>query len=300
MPFPQQLIVWRKQAADRLYKLITAQTGEALQPGDYQADDLLRRLSKLPARPAHREPYKGSFPNSSTREGRAQAATRIKQLIVGIQGNEYQPQDGFVDDAVRALSNLPTRPSDREPYKGIFAETKIPEMTVEQILNVAPYADPLRVEELLPHLLLAMAEYNISTPLRQAHFIAQLAHESGSFNYLEEIDPGDYLEGRLDLGNTERGDGRRFKGRGLIQITGRDNYRACGQDLGVDLIAHPTRLSESNLACLSAGWFWAKNELNDYADRNDVEMVTRTINGGLNGFDERRHFLAVARDVLLA
>ena len=295
---PQQLTIWRKQAADRLLILINRTTGDEIQPGDYKIDDLLRSLTNLPARPSDREPFKGMFPNSPISAGRVQVANRLKQLIINLR--ESGAQDGWVDDLLRSLSNLPPRPSDRPPYAGIFAEAKIPKITVQQILEIAPYADATRVAELLPHLQLTMAGYQITTPLRQSHFLAQLAHESGSFSYLEEIDPGDYLEGRTDLGNTELGDGRRFKGRGLIQITGRTNYGTCGRDLGVDLIKNPARLSDNDLACLSAGWFWQKNQLNELADRNDVELITRTINGGLNGYADRQEFLAVAKEVLLA
>jgi putative chitinase len=237
------------------------------------------------------------FPGVSVGVGRVKAANRIKQLIMGIPGNTYQPQDGWVDDALRVMSNQPAR-TNQDPYARLFAETPIPNISADDLCRIASHADPDRVNNLLPHLLLTMALYKISTPLRQAHFLAQLIHESGSFNYLEEIDPGDYLEGRTDLGNTESGDGRRFKGRGLIQITGRTNYKACSEYLGIDLISHPTRLSDYDLACLSAGWFWSKNKLNEDADRDDVEMVTRVINGGLNGFDDRQHYLAMAKEVL--
>lgn len=300
MSSPQQLAIWRKQAADRLLSLIARSTGDEIQPGDYKVDDLLRSLTNLPKRPSDRLPFKGLFPDSKISVGRVQAARRLKQLVVNLKQPQFLPQDGLVDDLLRSLSNLPPRPSDRAPYAGVFAATKIPEVTVQQILDVAPYADAARVADLLPHLQLTMAEYQITTPLRQAHFLAQLAHESGSFNYLEELDSGDYLEGRTDLGNTEPGDGRRFKGRGLIQITGRTNYDACGQDLGIDLIKTPTRLSDHDLACLSAGWFWQKNQINEFADRDDVEMVTRTINGGLNGYHDRQEFLAVAKAIFRA
>jgi putative chitinase len=300
MPSPQQLVIWRKQAADRLKELILKDAGDDYRSVDEKADDLLRSLANLPARPGDRKPYKGSFPDDDVNGGRKKAANRLKQLIVGIKGDEFQPLDGTVDHAIRVMTGLPSRPNDKQPYASIFAEAKIPDVTVDQILEIASYADPTRVEELLPHMLLTMVEYDISTPLRQAHFLAQLAHESGSFNYVEEIASGEDYEYRDDLGNTEPGDGVRFKGRGLIQITGRANYTACGEDLGVDLVKNPTRLADNDLACLSAGWFWATNDLNRYADRDDVEMVTRIINGGLNGYDERQYFLSIAREVLLA
>jgi putative chitinase len=218
-------------------------------------------------------------------------------LILQVQDKQLQPQDGWIDEALRSLLQLPAR-NGGEPYADIFPIPAPLQINLEQLLAIATEADPARVEELLPHLLQTMMQYDITTSLRQSHFLAQLIHESGSFNYVEEIDSGEYLEGRTDLGNIEPGDGPRYKGRGLIQITGRDNYAACGHDLGVDLISEPTRLTENELACLSAGWFWTKNGLNALADEDDEEMVCRTINGGLNGFEERQYFLAIAKGVL--
>ncbi len=143
-----------------------------------------------------------------------------------------------------------------------------------------------------------MVEFNISTPLRQAHFLAQIAHESDRFNALEEYASGEDYEGRDDLGNTQPGDGVRFKGRGLIQITGRTNYGDCGKALGVDLINNPTKLAAPDLASRSAGWFWAINQLNGDADNDDVRTVTRVINGGYNGLDDRIMLLQAAKQVL--
>lgn len=292
-----QLMIWRKQAADRIQALILSATTNDLQPNDAHADTLLRQLSNLPARPSDRAPYQGSFPNQPVSVARVKTANRLRQLILNIRVAQYQPQDQAIDTALRAMSALPERTT-QNPYASLFRATALPEITVDQLLRIAPHADRNQVTSLLPHLVLTMGMYEINTSMRQAHFLAQLIHESGSFNYLEEIDPGDYLEGRTDLGNTVPGDGRRFKGRGLIQITGRSNYLACGEALGIDLIAAPTRLAEYDLACLSAGWFWSKNQINPHADRDDVERVTRIINGGLNGFEDRKYYLAAAKDVL--
>ncbi|MBE9014190.1 glycoside hydrolase family 19 protein [Pseudanabaenaceae cyanobacterium LEGE 13415] len=292
-----QLMIWRKQAADRLQEIILSATTNDLQPNDAHADTLLRQLSNLPPRPSDRAPYQGSFPNDPIVVGRIKTANRLRQLILNIRAAESQPQDQAIDTAIRSMSALPERTT-QAPYASLFRPTTLPDISIDRLLEIAPHADRDRVTSLLPHLLLTMGMYEINTPMRQAHFLAQLIHESGSFNYLEEIDPGDYLEGRTDLGNTQPGDGRRFKGRGLIQITGRSNYQACGEALGVDLIEAPTRLAEYDLACFSAGWFWCKNEINPHADRDNVERVTRIINGGLNGFDDRKYYLAAARDIL--
>jgi putative chitinase len=142
-----------------------------------------------------------------------------------------------------------------------------------------------------------MQRYGITTAMRKAHFLSQTAHESDGFNTNEEYASGAAYEGRRDLGNTKSGDGVRFKGRGLIQVTGRSNYAECGNALGVDLIGNPQRLADFDLACLSAGWYWDTRNLNSYADNDDVIQITRIINGGLNGLDDRQAYLARAKQV---
>ena len=114
---------------------------------------------------------------------------------------------------------------------------------------------------------------------------------------MEELASGDQYEGRLDLGNTQPGDGRRFKGRGLIQITGRSNYTACslGLGLGNALINQPDLLERSDLAARSAGWFWNSRNINRFADRDDLNSVTRTINGGLTNIEDRALRLSRAK-----
>ncbi|WP_417070841.1 glycoside hydrolase family 19 protein [Niveibacterium terrae] len=148
-------------------------------------------------------------------------------------------------------------------------------------------------EKWAPILTEAMAAYGINTPLREAAFVAQVAHESGRFQFLREIwNPKQCpwqarYEGRADLGNTHPGDGPTFRGRGLIQITGRANYAACGKALGLDLINHPELLEEPRHAADSAGWFWATHSLNELADKRLMTDITRRINGGLNGLGDR-------------
>ncbi|MGF6116719.1 putative chitinase [Janthinobacterium lividum] len=144
----------------------------------------------------------------------------------------------------------------------------------------------------------AMAEFDIDTPLRQASFLAQVGHESGQLRYVRELASGAAYEGRADLGNVIAGDGVRFKGRGLLQVTGRANYAACGVALGLDLLAAPQLLEQTTAACRSAGWFWQSRGLNRLTDAGDQERVTRRINGGLNGLAERLALYAAARKVL--
>lgn len=144
----------------------------------------------------------------------------------------------------------------------------------------------------------SMQEFHINSPIRQAAFIAQIAYESGELRYVEEIASGSAYEGRKDLGNTQPGDGMKYKGRGLIQITGRNNYHECGKAIGVDLITNPELLETNDMACRSAAWFWASHGLNDLADKGDFERITKRINGGLNGYQERLAYHARAKTAL--
>jgi putative chitinase len=171
------------------------------------------------------------------------------------------------------------------------------------------------------------AKYDIETPIRQAAFIGQCAHESNNFKTLEEnlnyrpeilmkVWPSRFPDlptaikyahqpqllankvyaGRL--GNTQENDGWKYHGRGLIQLTGKENYANCGPGIGVDLLSDPDLLIDSKYAALSAGWFWNKKGLNALADANDYETMTKRINGGLIGLDDRKTKIAKAVSVL--
>jgi len=162
----------------------------------------------------------------------------------------------------------------------------------------------------------AFQKYDINTPKRQAAFIGQCAHESGNFTKLEEnlnysperltkVWPSRFPDlataakygynpqalankvyaGRL--GNNQEGDGWKYHGRGLIQLTGRENYERCGSSLGVDLIGNPDWLLDPKYAALSAGWFWNRKGLNELADQQEHGMITKRINGGTLGLDDR-------------
>lgn len=141
-------------------------------------------------------------------------------------------------------------------------------------------------------------EFGIVTPLRIAHFIAQAAHESAGFLYTEEIASGAKYEGRKDLGNTQKGDGVKFKGRGLIQLTGRSNYQKYKQFCGYDVVAKPTLLSQPTGAVRSAMWFWQTHGLNELADADDFLTITKRINGGTNGLESRKEYLKRAKKAL--
>lgn len=147
----------------------------------------------------------------------------------------------------------------------------------------------------------AMSEYEINTKDRMAAFMAQILHESGMLRYTKEIwGPSAAqvrYEGRKDLGNTEPGDGKRFMGRGLIQTTGRNNYKNTGDALGIDLLSNPEMLETTILATRSAGWFWKNRGLNELADSGKFETITRRINGGINGLEDRERLFDIARRV---
>lgn len=172
-------------------------------------------------------------------------------------------------------------------------------LTVDQLKQVMPAAGK-RIDTFIDPLNQTLERFNINTPAEQAMFIAQLAHESGEFRYVREIASGTAYEGRRDLGNTEVGDGVRFRGRGLIQITGRHNYAECSLELFGDerLLLTPQILEQPLEACLSAGWYWSKHSLGRFAD--DIKACTRKINGGFNGLAERTSYWERAKRVLEA
>jgi putative chitinase len=172
------------------------------------------------------------------------------------------------------------------------------------------------------------AKYDISTPVRQACFIGQCAHESGNFKTLQENlnysaeglmktwpsrfptkemadqyarNPakiaGKVYNGRL--GNTSEEEASKFLGRGLIQLTGKENYANCGTALGIDFVGNPNLLIEPKYAALSAGWFWNKKGLNGLADASDIETMTKRINGGLIGLEDRKAKIAKTLSILV-
>ncbi len=142
-------------------------------------------------------------------------------------------------------------------------------------------------------------EYNINTRLRIAHFLGQTCHESAGFRTTEEFATGDAYEGRKDLGNIRPGDGRRYKGRGLLQLTGRANYREYGKALNIDLENNPARAAEPALSLRIACEYWKRRNLNAACDRDDLITVTRLINGGTNGLEDRRHYTSKAKAAII-
>ncbi len=179
-------------------------------------------------------------------------------------------------------------------------------ITEETLSRVMPRLRPEKRALYLPYLQQALEAFAIDTPLRQAAFLAQLAHESGELRYMEECwgptatqrryEPPGSLAARL--GNTEPGDGFRYRGRGPIQITGRANYARYGALLGLDLVGRPEGAAAPETAFRIAGLYWQRNGLNELADRQRFKTITRRINGGLNGLEERLRYYHRAKEAL--
>lgn len=178
-------------------------------------------------------------------------------------------------------------------------------ITQQQLQQILPNAGQT-AGVFVPVLNTAMVRFQIVGTKRTAAFIAQIGHESGQFRYVRELGNDQYLSkydtGSLAkrLGNTPEadGDGQKYRGRGLIQITGRANYMMCGEALALDLINHPELLEKPQHACMSAAWFWASRGLNTLADAGQFDTITRRINGGQNGAADRQALYARALKVL--
>jgi predicted chitinase len=179
-------------------------------------------------------------------------------------------------------------------------------LTEDQLRRIVPKMRADRVTEFTPHLNAAMAAFSIDSPLRTAAFVAQLAHESGSFVWMKELwgpteaqrryEPPSDLARRL--GNTQPGDGKRYMGRGPIQLTGRDNYRRFGAALGLDLEGEPDQAATPAVGFRIAGLYWKNRDINTPADAGDIREVTRRINGGFNGLADRTDHYERAKAVL--
>jgi putative chitinase len=187
-----------------------------------------------------------------------------------------QSEGGKIDPASETLNEL---------------RKAVPSELSEQVLTaLMPDATAAAVSRYLQPLMDGMDANGIDTPLRKAHFLAQLGHESCDLRYSQELASGTAYEGRTDLGNTQAGDGPRFKGRGLIQVTGRFNYAAYGRHKDRDFVTPPTHnllATDPELAVDVSCWFWTRHNLNSIADTDDIRAVTKVINGGYNGLPDR-------------
>jgi putative chitinase len=203
--------------------------------------------------------------------------------------NELSPNDEVPNNPEQFDPNS-DNPSKDEP---LTPDPKGNYITIEQLSNISG-VKKIKLKNIIGPLNTTLKKYKINTKLRLSHFLAQVLHESGGFQFFTELASGSAYEGRKDLGNTQPGDGVRFKGRGAIQITGRANYQKLSKDLGYDFIKDPKKLSEMPWAIESAGWFWNLRNLNSLADKNDFLNITKRINGGTNGLSDRRNYLAQA------
>ena len=180
-------------------------------------------------------------------------------------------------------------------------------ITEAQLLAIMPNAKAAydgtgvsRAAKFLPYINATLDEFGIITLKRVRHFLAQIAHESGELRYTEELASGAAYEGRKDLGNTHKGDGKRYKGRGLIQLTGRANYTKYMAFCGYDVLAKPELLAQPKGATRSAGWFWRNKGLSTLADADDgtdkallaisIKINGKNKNGLPNGWEARKKY----------
>jgi putative chitinase len=169
------------------------------------------------------------------------------------------------------------------------------EITPSLLAEIAPHRRYVIVNGIAPELAAQLPRNGFDSGLRVAHFLAQAAHETDGFQTLEEYASGEAYEGRDDLGNTHAGDGKRYKGRGVLMVTGRTNYRRMGARLEVPLEDQPELLLQPRHAVGASIEFWLEHVLSYNADRDDIVHITRVINGGLNGLESRKEYLVRAK-----
>ena len=171
-------------------------------------------------------------------------------------------------------------------------------ITTSLLRSLGPNGKTENVSAIATAMSAHLERFEINTPLRLAHFLAQAAHETGGWRLMVEGGKDSYFsryDGRKDLGNLQPGDGLRYKGRGIFQLTGRSNYRAYGKRLGLDLETNPAQAAVPDTGVLVACEYWRTKKLNAWADRDDVREITRRINGGFNGLADRLRLLAIAK-----
>ncbi|WP_372757454.1 glycoside hydrolase family 19 protein [Mariniflexile sp.] len=195
-------------------------------------------------------------------------------------------------------------------------------ISTDQMKTIIPRMNWEKAQSYVPHITTVLPSFGIDTPLRKAHFLSQVSHESGGLKYsVENLNYsaqalrsvfGKYFKtkeiaeqyarkpekianrvyaNRMGNGDEQSGDGWKFRGRGLIQLTGKDNYRSFANDHGIDCVNNPDLLLDPEIALKSACWFWKKRNINAYADADDIHMVTKRINGGTNGLQDRQQYL---------
>lgn len=210
----------------------------------------------------------------------------------------FQSENGIMSDGVvgpetitKAIEFGFVEPQPEQPNDKI---------SMEQLSYIMKSAKRGTLELHLPFINDCMKMFEINTTLRKQHFLAQCGHESCSLMYMHEIASGSAYEGRRDLGNIYPGDGKKFRGHGPIQLTGRLNHQAFFDYIGrPELIDTPEILeSDLGLAWKASGWFWMSRNINRAADQDNVVFVTKLVNGGLNGLDDRKQYLSRAKEVI--
>lgn len=171
-------------------------------------------------------------------------------------------------------------------------------ITKTELKKIFPNAQNKNIDIFLPFINKYMEEYEINTTERISKFLSQIGHESGELTYTEELASGKAYEMRSDLGNTEMGDGVKFKGRGLIQLTGKYNYKTLSKAFEIDLLSSPELLKEPELATKSACWWWQTKRLNEFSDTKDVKFITKIVNGGTNGLQHRIEIYNRCKEIL--
>jgi predicted chitinase len=217
-------------------------------------------------------------------------AGKTLQIPDGYDGSADEGDGGGQSGGSGPVTGAPGVDTATGPVKG--------GISAQQLKALMPELSEAQVQKYLPSLNKAMVEGGINTPQRQAAFLAQLAHESGGLKYFEELANGQAYEGRSDLGNTQPGDGARYKGRGPIQLTGRANYAAAGKALGIDLINHPELAATPEVGFKVATWFWNTRNLSNLADTGSFDAITKRVNGGFNGKASRDAYYQKALQVL--
>jgi predicted chitinase len=217
----------------------------------------------------------------------------VRLALIGPDGRDL---GGWDFDSVAAAIERQIKEAAAPPF----------EITGDQLEQIMPNLPEAKRDSYLPFLVKAMEDHKINTPLRAAAFLAQIAHESAELRFMQELwgptaqqnkyePPSDLA---TSLGNTQPGDGKRYRGRGPIQITGRANYKKYGDLLGVDLVANPDLAAQPEFAFQIAGLFWNMRGLNELADAENFTTITKRINGGLTGLQERERYYDVAKKAL--
>jgi putative chitinase len=222
-----------------------------------------------------------------------------------IDGNIGTHTTDMIKEFQRRVLNTANPDGKVDPGGGTLRELRAgmsAGLTADKLQGIMSNADSARINRYYQPLITMMGNSQINTPLRMAHFLAQLGHESGDLLYSEEIADGSAYEGRVDLGNTQPGDGPRFKGRGLIQLTGRANYVAFGTARTRDFVTgtnYTQIATDPNLAVDVSCWYWSTHGLNAFADADNLNTITLRINGGYNGLPDRAAHLQRAKCLLV-